>query len=654
MSALPSRGDVNPYATDVAEDLIGGVNDWRNVSDVVRLTFKGLSDVIKAQGIALGRVEQQLAHKASKQEVSTSLSLKANVSEVQRSITEILRTIELKTTAQDVKILLADKVSKAELYSAVSRTDSSIGAKQALAEISDELELMKNQLVSQKDLQEVYDVCATKVQLAEIEEALHNKANKQSVATALHRKADKVDFEDLTDLKAELDDLRTLIDSKASLSSYERLVKEVALKADSSTVERIHLRDGSHGSRQDHELAELRAQQKQRANEVTLTMQLDSVLSTAKAESDRLYSTLHALIAKKADSRDLDRVSQLLAKKADSDYVAKALEDTRTEFNRAVSASASGGRKEVLSSVEVDRIHKLETRWREVSSEQESTAKRLQELWTSMRSDLERLSGHFSDYRASKATEIIDLKKRIEQKADVTDVSRSVSTALHDHEARDPKRDWNLSLERVERELKLALSHKADFSEVKLYLNEKLSEKTVDASENTHFRTLVKSLQTELERHILATKEALEELYKSTLLKANIKDVCTLLDLKANADEVSRAFTDIAADLDLKASRADLTAFTQEQLLVNEVLCAENCVGRWIWKSGALLGNYAVPWEIQSLNTCPDNFLWERDKSTIVTVTPGLYLIFWGFFTKKPPSLQLMINGEPVFLESMP
>ena len=32
----------------------------------------------------------------------------------------------------------------------------------------------------------------------------------------------------------------------------------------------------------------------------------------------------------------------------------------------------------------------------------------------------------------------------------------------------------------------------------------------------------------------------------------------------------------------------DLNKSLNEQALVNEALCAENCLGRWIWKSGDL------------------------------------------------------------------
>jgi hypothetical protein len=76
-----------------------------------------------------------------------------------------------------------------------------------------------------------------------------------------------------------------------------------------------------------------------------------------------------------------------------------------------------------------------------------------------------------------------------------------------------------------------------------------------------------------------------------------------------------------------------------EQSTINEALCAENCVARWLWKSGDLINGYAVPWEVQSVNTCPENFLWQEDKTLILTVAPGLYEISFGFYTglaKKP------------------
>lgn len=84
------------------------------------------------------------------------------------------------------------------------------------------------------------------------------------------------------------------------------------------------------------------------------------------------------------------------------------------------------------------------------------------------------------------------------------------------------------------------------------------------------------------------------------------------------------------------------------QALINDALCAENCTGRWAWKSGQVKNGYAVPWELQLVNTAPDNYLWEKDKTSITVVASGLYELTMGFYSDKKPTVQLLVNGEPV------
>jgi hypothetical protein len=48
------------------------------------------------------------------------------------------------------------------------------------------------------------------------------------------------------------------------------------------------------------------------------------------------------------------------------------------------------------------------------------------------------------------------------------------------------------------------------------------------------------------------------------------------------------------------------------------------------------------------VNTCPDNFIWDRNKTAIVTVAPGLYQLSFGFYAKKQPTAQVHVNGEPI------
>ena len=47
------------------EDLLSGMNEWRNIQDVVRLTLKSFHDVLKSQAETIHELRTQLADKVS-------------------------------------------------------------------------------------------------------------------------------------------------------------------------------------------------------------------------------------------------------------------------------------------------------------------------------------------------------------------------------------------------------------------------------------------------------------------------------------------------------------------------------------------------------------------------------------------------------------
>jgi len=66
-----------------------------------------------------------------------------------------------------------------------------------------------------------------------------------------------------------------------------------------------------------------------------------------------------------------------------------------------------------------------------------------------------------------------------------------------------------------------------------------------------------------------------------------------------DTEDVSRALLEVQELVDQKIGREDYLPQLEEQRAVNEVLCAENCLARWFWKSGSLsLDGQTVPWEI--------------------------------------------------------
>jgi hypothetical protein len=163
----------------------------------------------------------------------------------------------------------------------------------------------------------------------------------------------------------------------------------------------------------------------------------------------------------------------------------------------------------------------------------------------------------------------------------------------------------------------------------------------------------LESFKTE-QKYTRGFSEDLEQLKRSfeSVQKKSFSEVFEILEsfraelkLKVNSQE-------FLAGLNSKVSLEDFRDFPDDKLII-EALCSENCTGRWLWKSGEVKAGYSVPWEIQSVNTCPENFVWEKDSTAIVTMTPGLYEIFYGFFAGKKPQVQLLVNGEPVILDSL-
>merc|ERR1711924_158212 len=118
-------------------------------------------------------------------------------------------------------------------------------------------------------------------------------------------------------------------------------------------------------------------------------------------------------------------------------------------------------------------------------------------------------------------------------------------------------------------------------------------------------------------------------------------------DAKADAAQVERSLSTLQAQLESKANYVDLNNAVQDLDTVNATLAQELCLGRWIWNSGRTKDGNFVPWNVQTACTQPHNFLWKKNNARIVAVAPGLYEVVFGFFSKKKPTVQLMLNGEP-------
>lgn len=87
-----------------------------------------------------------------------------------------------------------------------------------------------------------------------------------------------------------------------------------------------------------------------------------------------------------------------------------------------------------------------------------------------------------------------------------------------------------------------------------------------------------------------------------------------MIDNKASIDDVNRALAEVSRELDAKATLPEVRKLVRDAGEARAAIVADVALARWVWKSGVVKSGNAVPWNVQAINTDPDNFAWEKDK----------------------------------------
>eukprot|EP00351_Strombidinopsis_sp_SopsisLIS2011_P003364 CAMPEP_0116889144 /NCGR_PEP_ID=MMETSP0463-20121206/24511_1 /TAXON_ID=181622 /ORGANISM="Strombidinopsis sp, Strain SopsisLIS2011" /LENGTH=63 /DNA_ID=CAMNT_0004555305 /DNA_START=1 /DNA_END=192 /DNA_ORIENTATION=- len=58
--------ELDPSSPEIVQELLDAHQEWTNIEDIVKLTFKGVFHVLKAQSECIKEIEQVLPAKANK------------------------------------------------------------------------------------------------------------------------------------------------------------------------------------------------------------------------------------------------------------------------------------------------------------------------------------------------------------------------------------------------------------------------------------------------------------------------------------------------------------------------------------------------------------------------------------------------------------
>ena len=250
------------YSPSIAQDLLNGTNEWINIQDIVKLTFKALFDVVKAQGEAIRDLEQLMPTKATKAEVNSALSGKANIADVSKTLAEISANIESRATFGDMQRMLAQKADRDELSKTVPRSEVETLFKNDKAIESDMSNLNTVIENMQRSLSDKLDVPSFAKQMEELKVILSQKANITDVSNEIQKKASKDSVASALQKKADKKEIEAVLSHKVDIADIQKVAAAVERKVDSSDLEIMQ-------KRVDHKLAEVDSLAKELATRVS-------------------------------------------------------------------------------------------------------------------------------------------------------------------------------------------------------------------------------------------------------------------------------------------------------------------------------------------------------------------------------------------------
>ena len=534
------------------EDLIGGANEWRNIQEIVRLTFRAFHDVLRGQAEAVraleARLEKGLRSKVGREQVRAMLPSTEGVAGESglRKLTARLEALESavkgKSDAREVARDFARRPTKSELREAVA------------AGVEPLRERMASSGGGGADAKELR---ALRRAVGELREKIEGKADMDQVEILLETKAGVLEVGQILDEKAGLAALVSKVDAE---EFDERLS---ALKA---------------GLRSD-------------MADRPLKLEVDQALGKLRRE---VQEAQHA-----GQATFLERLSGKADWKAAEEIREKAVTD----------------------------ICELRENLREVSL-------RLEESNTANSAAVRRLGDGYEATVKDLWSGLQDARARIDERAGPSPGESGGAAGG------GPRRNGGAASEALEEhiaEVKRLLESKADAEQVAEALREKAS-----------IAAMKKSLEQLNSESGPVTRQDLWQVKDELATRAGMEDVCALLDTKANICDVNSALDRVDAGIAARVQDTEFQSALHDQSLLNASLCSEHSAGRWLWKSRKTRSGGGVPWNYQTVNTDPENYLWEPDRVHITLANPGLYEVTFGFFCRKKPSVQLLVNGEPV------
>ena len=616
--------------------------------------------------MALKQMDKALREKFSFNELNPLLNNKLDNSDLDQFINNINIELEKRPTNEEIIQILNQKVDKKELaYYLESKpsTNDLYNTRKKIEENSRNIESIKdnihNIVVSNTQQKNEIDV---------IKKELNKKSNLDDVAEALELKLDSENFvNELNNIKKNIEnDINTI--KKEKLEEIDKKIEEI--NKNKNDVNDFKLISDA--------FQDMKLNLTQRVDDID--NDFDRLIENIKAQFNTTNKLITDLENKKSEKKDLDNMNLALTKKLDEDKFNKSI----TDLKNNIFESMNNFKEDYLTNIKILE-NKSENKNDTIITELNKQNEEIQNFINNEKQDIglminEILNENNLEYNTNfeelneqikklninlneKLNKKIDeekfdnyfnnIKKELNSKMSLFDSQKNTQEIIASFDKKISLVISNIK-EEIITNIESLLNEKADLS----LLNDKISSVDFNILKdyiNTIDYELKQKMETMFNEYMNITNTNLQNLNNELNSKSegNIKKINSLLNNKVNIDEYNMALNKIKKELNIKIDNTEFNNAMNNQSIINDIICNENQIGRWLWKTGKMKGGFTIPWDTQKINTAPDNYIWEKDKSVINVINGGIYQINLGFyfsnftgFANKKPQVQIIINSE--------
>ena len=646
------------------------MNECNNVNEIIRVSLKSLTDTVKNQGLAIRDLSKKLSNKPSREEIDNYLKFKPNNEDVFQAINDLGNSLEQKMDKNEFMNYLNQKNNigennygnqynelmdkfekfKNDIFSKINKLENEVVKKDDFAILKNELDNkaniidMENALEAKEDKEKINFITKNIVDKTEINNMINNAINK-------NKKIGNNDFEQfLNGYQNDLKNLDEKLNNKLDINDFQNVFENMKQRVDNIDNDLDRLIQSVKDQFQAVNFA-LNNLEDNCANKNDIIINMENILGN-KIEKEQVD-----LLITRAKNNLLDVINQF--KSGENSNMKIFEENIQAKMDKMLLDNQS-----LLNEI-TNTNQNINNYFSQKQAEMDSLMDRMRTALNNNEfQNKKEFSNTFENKLLQRINEKLDiskfeeflngLKEDLDNKLDIITMKKTNEEII---------KEINDKIRQLYTDINKDLAQKINKNDLDIILSEnnlKINNNNETITEKlslTDFEDFVNNITLQLKQkldinkfnNIISTFNTnFENIHKDMNSKADIKNILDILKNKLDTDNFNNILNNIKKELGSKTPLADFSSAMDNQAIINDTLCNENNIGRWLWKSGKVKNNLSIPWEVQIINTSNNNFLWEKDKSVIGIKEGGLYEVKMGFYADKKPMIQILINGEVI------